>query len=93
MKKVVHQTSRVNWQMGQALLPEHFYAQEQSLREEATLRMRAQPAPSWGLASLTLDAFQLVKGIVSVQEIKVRLVHGRAISAPLVPVVGIGSAV
>jgi len=45
VKKVIHQTSRVHWHMGQALLPEHFYAQEQALREEVSLRLRMSPVP------------------------------------------------
>ena len=33
MKKLAHQTARVHWHMGQALLPEHFYAQESSAKQ------------------------------------------------------------
>lgn len=82
MKKVPHQTSRVHWQMGQALLPEHFYAQEQSLREEIGLRFRTASVPSWGLGSLTWDTFQLLKGIVSVQEMTLFLQSGAVVDVP-----------
>jgi type VI secretion system protein ImpJ len=82
VKKVPNQTSRVHWQMGQALLPEHFYAQEQSLREEIGLRFRTAPVPSWGLASLQWDTFQLIKGIISVQELTLFLQSGTVIDVP-----------
>lgn len=82
MKKAVHSTSRVHWQMGQALLPEHFYAQEQSLREETNLRFRLAPAPLWGLGSLQWDGFQLLKGILSVQELTLVLQSGTLVDVP-----------
>lgn len=82
MKKVPHQTSRVHWQMGQALLPEHFYAQEQSVREEIGLRFRTAPVPSWGLGSLSWDTFQLQKGIVSLQEMTLFLQSGTVVDVP-----------
>ena len=68
--------------MGQALLPEHFYAQEQSLREEFGLRLRLQAAPAWGLASLQWDEFQLQKGIVTLQELTLILRSGALIDIP-----------
>ena len=68
--------------MGQALLPEHFYAQEESLRGEAGIRFRMRSAPSWGLASLTWDEFQLLKGIISVQELTLVLPSGALVDIP-----------
>ena len=68
--------------MGQALLPEHFYAQEQSIREELGLRFRSSGVPSWGLASLQWDSFQLLKGIVSVQEMTLFLQSGAVVDVP-----------
>jgi type VI secretion system protein ImpJ len=82
VKKVAHQTSRVLWQMGQALLPEHFYAQEQSLREELNLRARLLRAPYWGVGSLAWDGFQLLRGIVSVQELTLILPSGALVDVP-----------
>ena len=69
MKTVKNQTARVHWRMGQALLPEHFYAQESSLREEALVRARLSPLPFFGVGALKWDAFQLVRGIVSLEEL------------------------
>lgn len=68
--------------MGQALLPEHFYAQEQSLREEASLRFRMSAAPAWGLAELKWDEFQLQKGIISIQEMTLFLKSGVIVDIP-----------
>ena len=82
MKKIAYQTSRVHWHMGQALLPEHFIAQEQSLREEVYLRLRLEPAPSWGLGSLQWDGFQLLKGIVNIQEMTLVMPSGMLVDIP-----------
>ncbi len=68
--------------MGQALLPEHFYAQEEALREEAILRFRMSRAPAWGLAQLKWDEFQLQKGIISVQEMTLFLKSGVLVDIP-----------
>jgi type VI secretion system protein ImpJ len=68
--------------MGQALLPEHFYGQEQSLREEVNLRLRMSPAPGWGLGTLQWDGFQLLKGIISIQELTLILPSGTMIDIP-----------
>ncbi|MFT3765620.1 MAG: type VI secretion system baseplate subunit TssK [Minicystis sp.] len=82
MKKVAYQTSRVHWHMGQALLPEHFIAQEQSLREEVNLRLRMSPAPSWGLGTLQWDGFQLLKGIIHIQEMTLVMPSGMMVDIP-----------
>jgi type VI secretion system protein ImpJ len=82
VKKVIHQTSRVHWHMGQALLPEHFYAQEQSLREEVSLRLRMSPVPVWGLGTLQWDGFQLLKGIISITEMTLILPSGTMVDIP-----------
>lgn len=82
MKKIAYQTSRVHWHMGQALLPEHFIAQEQSLREEGNLRHRMSPAPSWGLGTLQWDSFQLLRGIIHIQEMTLIMPSGMMVDIP-----------
>lgn len=82
MKKVAQQTSRVYWFMGQALLPGHFYAQEQSLREEFHLRLRLLKAPFWGIGTLQWDDHQLLKGIISLLELSLVLPSGTLIDIP-----------
>ena len=68
--------------MGQALLPEHFYAQEQALRDEMDIRSRMRRAPAWGLASLRWDEYQLRRGVVSVQELTAVLPSGILVDVP-----------
>lgn len=68
--------------MGQALLPEHFYAQEQSLREEVSIRTQLSGPPNYGVGVLRWDSFQLPKGILSVQELSVLFPSGTLIDIP-----------
>lgn len=82
VKKVAHQMSRVYWHMGQALLPEHFYAQEQALREELAVHLGARREPSWGVIALSLDEFRLSKGTVSIQSLTLLLRSGTLIDVP-----------
>ncbi|MEE2960771.1 MAG: type VI secretion system baseplate subunit TssK [Myxococcota bacterium] len=82
IRKVNHQTARVYWQIGQALLPEHFYAQEHSLREESNLRFTNFSLPQWGLASIEWDPFQFLEGIVSLKELTLVLPSGVLVDIP-----------
>lgn len=82
MKKVPTQTSRVSWQLGQALMPEHFHAQEQSIREELNLRLRMTSAAGWGIGSLRLEGFQLPQGIISIEEMTLVMPSGALIDVP-----------
>ncbi len=74
--------SRVYWHMGQALLPEHFYAQEQGLREELSAHFAVRAAPSWGLVRLGWDEFRLRKGTVALDQLTVLLRSGIMIDVP-----------
>ena len=51
-------TARVYWKLGQSLLPEHFYAQEYSLRQETHLKVYPLGQPQWGLLDIEWDSFQ-----------------------------------
>ncbi|WP_437629919.1 type VI secretion system baseplate subunit TssK [Sorangium sp. So ce854] len=82
MKREPYQSSRVRWHIGQALLPEHFFAQEKSLRDEVDLRFRMRPAPSWGLGSLEWDGFQLEKGILAIRDMILILPSGTIVDIP-----------
>jgi type VI secretion system protein ImpJ len=68
--------------MGQALLPEHFYAQERSLSEEQFLRWRTLAVPQVGLATLELNQFQLREGVVVVESMVLFLPSGLVIDIP-----------
>ncbi|MEE2902062.1 MAG: type VI secretion system baseplate subunit TssK [Myxococcota bacterium] len=82
MNKFKNQTARVHWHIGQALLPEHFYAQESGLREELNLRLQMSPLPSWGLGGLKWDSFQILEGIISIKELTLVLPSGVLIDIP-----------
>ncbi len=82
MKRVPKQTARVNWRLGQPLLPDHFLTQESVLRRELHERVGASSAPSWGLVSLRVDGFQLVRGILSVQEMLLVTEGGLLVDVP-----------
>ncbi len=56
---------RVAWQTGQALLPEHLTAQEESLLSNIALRMEQQALPQHGIASLQWQENLLQQGILS----------------------------
>jgi type VI secretion system protein ImpJ len=74
--------TRVFWHMGQALLPEHFYAQEESLRAEASLRFAMLPLPSWGLGRLAFDAFLFPTGVLSIGELSLVFESGAVLDVP-----------
>jgi type VI secretion system protein ImpJ len=82
MKQSPQGMTRVFWHMGQALLPEHFYAQEQSLRSEMALRFEMLGLPSWGLGKFEWDRFLLQTGTVQVRELSVVLESGTVIDIP-----------
>ncbi len=72
----------MNWRLGQPLLPDHFLLQETVLRREFHERFAASSVPTWGLASLRVDGFQLVRGIVSIQELLVVTEGGALVDVP-----------
>lgn len=74
--------TRVFWHMGQALLPEHFYAQEESLRAESGLRFGMLPMPTWGLGRFEWDAFQLRGGGLQVKALSLVFESGLVLDIP-----------
>jgi type VI secretion system protein ImpJ len=82
VRTVKYQTARVHWHMGQALLPEHFRAQESSLREDLALRLRLQPMPFQGVGRLRWDPYQLEKGILRLEELTLLLPDGTLVDIP-----------
>jgi type VI secretion system protein ImpJ len=74
--------TRVDWHIGQALLPEHFRMQEESLRAENTLRFSMLAKSSWGLGELSWDPARLRGGIFSVDQISLVFESGRVLSIP-----------
>lgn len=74
--------SRVYWHMGQALLPEHFYAQEEALREELSTHFAIRREPAWGVVRLVWDELRLRKGTVAIEELTLLLRSGIVIDLP-----------
>jgi len=74
--------TRVFWTMGQALLPEHFYAQEAALRAEVALRFSLLGLPAWGLGHLEWDRFLLPTGTLQVKEMSLVFESGTVIDIP-----------
>jgi type VI secretion system protein ImpJ len=50
---------RIDWKLGQALMPDHFLWQEDSLRHEWELRFSHQSRPMWGVVDLGWDELLL----------------------------------
>lgn len=74
-----YQTAQVHWRIGQALLPEHFQAQESSLREELLLRLRLLPMPFWGVGSLE---WELSGGVLGLRQLTLLLRDGTLVDIP-----------
>ncbi len=72
----------VRWTMGQPLLPEHFEAQEQALRDEFLVHLGHLGLPRQGLARLRWDVAQLSAGVVRIQDLTLVLPSGRLIDIP-----------
>ena len=80
-KPLAHGTARVYWKLGQSLLPEHFYAQEYSLRQETHLRLSQAGSPQWGLLDIEWDAFQFSEGIVDIKRLQLAMPNGLVIDS------------
>ena len=72
----------VRWTMGQPLLPEHFEAQEQALRDEFLVHLGHLSVPRQGIARLNWDTAQLDAGIVRIHDLTLVLPTGRLIDVP-----------
>ncbi|MEN6488131.1 MAG: type VI secretion system baseplate subunit TssK, partial [Smithella sp.] len=62
--------ARIDWKMGQALLPEHLIAQEESLLAHNNFKFRMLGVPFYGIGSLRIIESLLAEGIFSVREIE-----------------------
>lgn len=73
---------RVQWHIGQALLPAHFFAQEESLRAEQALRFSLISPRGWGVGDLRWDEAQLANATLAVREMVLVFESGTVISVP-----------
>ena len=68
--------SRVRWVMGQALLPDHLYALEESMLADSALRLSLRGVPGYGLYELRWNETLLSEGILSLEEMTLVLPSG-----------------
>ncbi len=68
--------SRVFWAMGQALLPAHLRALEESLLTDNALRFSLQQAPSYGLYKLRWNESLLAEGVLSLDAMTLVMASG-----------------
>ncbi len=81
--------ARVDWRMGQALLPEHLQAQEEALLANVEIRMASFPAPLYGISELSWNDELLKTGVLSLTSATLLMpsgclvnIPGNAVSAP-----------
>ena len=74
--------SRVRWQMGQTLLPEHFQAQEEALLAEANMRFRMSGIPAYGVAALKWNETLISEGVFSIQAMALVMPSGLLLDVP-----------
>ncbi|MCE5335609.1 MAG: type VI secretion system baseplate subunit TssK [Desulfobacteraceae bacterium] len=77
---MIDKLGRVNWEMGQTLLPEHLIAQEESLAAEAALRFRTRGLPDYGVARLIWSDALLLQGVFAIQSMVLILRSGQLLS-------------
>ncbi|MFC1706085.1 type VI secretion system baseplate subunit TssK [Planctomycetota bacterium] len=74
--------ARVDWQMGQTLLPEHLVAQEESLLADTMTRFRMSGLPYHGVGYLRWSDALLTDGTLSIQALTLVLPSGQLIDIP-----------
>lgn len=77
---MIDKLGRVQWEMGQTLLPEHLIAQEDSLLAEAALRFRSIGLPDYGIARLQWNENLLLQGVFAIQSMLLILRSGQLVS-------------
>ncbi len=73
---------RVNWQMGQMLLPHHLFAQEQALLAHNTHLFQHSGLPNYGIIKMRWDEDFFYQGIISISELILLLPSGHLIDIP-----------
>jgi type VI secretion system protein ImpJ len=68
--------SRVRWAMGQALLPEHLVALEESMLADSALRSSLRGVPDYGLYGVRWNETLLSEGMLSLEEMTLVLPSG-----------------
>jgi type VI secretion system protein ImpJ len=74
--------ARVRWKMGQALLPDHFMAQEEALLADVQLRSRIGGLPPYGFAAVRWNDSLLSEGVLTLQAATLVLPSGQLLKIP-----------
>lgn len=74
--------ARVRWHRGQTLLPEHLFAQEESLLTDTIKRFQLCGMPLYGIGSLEWNDSLLSEGIVSIVRMALVLPSGFLVDIP-----------
>lgn len=76
------QLARIDWKLGQTLLPEHFIAQEDSFVADTALRFGLLGVPFYGIGRLRWNDALLADGILSLISGTIVLPTGKVIDIP-----------
>jgi len=79
---MIDKLARVHWQLGQPLLPEHFFIQEEALLADAELRSRNTGLPHYGLSEMEWRAPLLDDGILSLIKLTIKTPSGLLLAVP-----------
>jgi type VI secretion system protein ImpJ len=82
MAPMTDRLARVQWAMGQTLLPEHLSAQEDSLSSEASLRFRVMGLPAFGIVHCQWIDSLLAEGVLSLQTLRLLTPQGLLVDVP-----------
>lgn len=74
--------ARIDWKMGQTLLPEHFLAQEDALLGDMAARLSLTGVPLHGLGRLSWNDSLLEQGILSISKLAAVLPIGHYLQVP-----------
>ena len=74
--------ARVHWHRGQTLLPDHLFAQEESLMADTSARFQLTGLPYYGIGRLQWNESLLAEGILSIVALTVVFPTGLLIDIP-----------
>jgi type VI secretion system protein ImpJ len=79
---MAEQLARIDWKLGQTLLPEHFFAQEEALLLDVASRMKLMGRPFYGVGRLQWNDALLQEGILSIAAATIVLPTGQLLDLP-----------
>ncbi|MCG8472683.1 MAG: type VI secretion system baseplate subunit TssK [Desulfobacterales bacterium] len=74
--------ARVRWEMGQALLPKHMVALEDSILADTMIRFRLQGLPCYGVGEFRIKNSLLSEGVLSVENLSFVSASGTLFQVP-----------